>query len=339
MPGPPIAPESSTAGVPAVNAVHTGGAQAQSIAVQGHSDTGRGVSGSSKADYGMRAHSDRLSGIRGTSYDGVGVEGECITRPDGTSGGPAGSGGTAAGVAGSSAAGAGVVGTSTDNVGVIGTSTGGFGVRGFSTANHGVVGESTSGEGVHGISHNPDHGGVVGICDSTAGGTGVYGKCDSGNAGWFNGNVVVSGVLTVQRDVVLLGADLAEQFGVLDGADIEPGSVMVLAGEDRVRSCDGPYDRRVAGVISGAGGYRPAVIMDRQADPARRALALTGKVWCKVDAGYGSIELGDPLTTSATPGHAMRADDQARSFGAVIGKALAGLTSGCGLVPVLVALR
>jgi hypothetical protein len=180
---------------------------------------------------------------------------------------------------------------------------------------------------------------VVGICDSPNGGTGVYGKCDSGNAGVFDGNVLVSGVVSVKGDLVLLGADLAEQFGVVDGADIEPGSVMVLAGEDRVRACDGPYDRRVAGVISGAGGYRPALVMDRQADPARRALALTGKVWCKVDAGYGPIELGDPLTTSATPGHAMRADDQARAFGAVIGKALADLTSGRGLVPVLVALR
>jgi hypothetical protein len=90
----PITAESS----PAVDAVHTSGAQQEaSIAVRGHSDTGRGVSGSSHADYAMRAHSDLLSGIRATSYDGVGVEGECITGPDGTSGGPAGSGGTAAG--------------------------------------------------------------------------------------------------------------------------------------------------------------------------------------------------------------------------------------------------
>jgi hypothetical protein len=236
-------------------------------------------------------------------------------------------------------AGSGVIGYSDKSVGVIGTSTANVGVSGHSTANIGVVGESQGGEGVRGVSHNRDHGGVVGVCVSPDGGTGVYGKCDSGNAGWFDGNVLVSGVVSVKGDLVLLGADLAEQFGVLDGADVEPGSVVVLAGDDCVRACVEPYDRRVAGIVSGAGGYRPALVMDRQPDPARRALALTGKVWCKVDAGYGPIELGDQLTTSATPGHAMRADDQARSFGAVIGKALASLASGRGLVPVLVALR
>jgi hypothetical protein len=45
------------------------------------------------------------------------------------------------------------------------------------------------------------------------------------------------------------------------------------------------------------------------------------------------------LTTSSTPGHAMRATDPGRAFGAVIGKALGSLPSGRGLVPVLVALQ
>ena len=144
MANPPITAESSTAGVPAVDAVHTGDAQQEaSIAVRGHSATGRGVSGFSHADYAMRAHSDQLSGIRATSYDGVGVEGECITRPDGTSGGPAGSGGTAAGVAGSSAAGAGVSGTGT-TAGVVGLSAEGAGVIGNGKT-AGVEGSSAAG--------------------------------------------------------------------------------------------------------------------------------------------------------------------------------------------------
>jgi hypothetical protein len=66
---------------------------------------------------------------------------------------------------------------------------------------------------------------------------------------------------------------------------------------------------------------------------------MTGKVWCKVDAESGPVQLGDLLTTSSTPGHAMRADDQSRAFGAVIGKALGSLASGRGLIPVLVALQ
>jgi hypothetical protein len=56
-----------------------------------------------------------------------------------------------------------------------------------------------------------------------------------------------------------------------------------------------------------------------------------------VDAGYGSIRPGDLLTTSPTPGRAMRADDPRP--GTVIGKALEGLESGTGVIRVLVMLR
>jgi hypothetical protein len=68
-------------------------------------------------------------------------------------------------------------------------------------------------------------------------------------------------------------------------------------------------------------------------------VALIGKVTCKVDARYGSVEIGDLLTTSPTPGHAMKAVDYASAFGAVIGKALRPLSEGCDLVPILVALQ
>ena len=51
-------------------------------------------------------------------------------------------------------------------------------------------------------------------------------------------------------------------------------------------------------------------------------VALVGKVYCKVDASYSPIEVGDLLTTSLTPGHAMKANDHVKAFGAVIGKAL-----------------
>jgi len=66
-------------------------------------------------------------------------------------------------------------------------------------------------------------------------------------------------------------------------------------------------------------------------------VALAGRVPVKVDAGYGSIRAGDQLTTSPTPGHAMRADDPLP--GTIIGKALEGLESGTGVIHVLVMLR
>ena len=66
------------------------------------------------------------------------------------------------------------------------------------------------------------------------------------------------------------------------------------------------------------------------------AVALTGRVWCYVDSGLGAIVPGDLLTTSDTPGHAMKVTDDANAQGAVIGKAMTPLKSGRGLVLVLV---
>jgi len=96
----------------------------------------------------------------------------------------------------------------------------------------------------------------------------------------------------------------------------------------------------VAGVVSGAGGLRPGLVLDKQTEAAdRRPVALVGKVFCKADAASGAIAIGDLLTTSDTPGHAMRVGDPTRAFGAVIGKALAPLAAGRGMVPILVALQ
>jgi len=64
-----------------------------------------------------------------------------------------------------------------------------------------------------------------------------------------------------------------------------------------------------------------------------------GKVFCKVDAQTSPVEVGDLLTTSATPGHAMKAEDPTKAFGSVIGKALRPFKEGAGLIPILIALQ
>ena len=116
--------------------------------------------------------------------------------------------------------------------------------------------------------------------------------------------------------------------------------VVVIGDGERLRSCHEAYDRRVAGVLSGACDCRPGVILGKRASDAKRLpLALNGKVYCRVDAGFAPVGVGDLLTTSPTRGHAMKAIDPSQAFGAVIGKALRPLTSGCGLIPVLVALQ
>jgi hypothetical protein len=279
---------------------------------------------------------------------------------------------SSAGARGTSASGRGVEGVSTSGEGVVGvTTSGGAAVWGQSDGvGAGVLGVSKLGEGVRGVSQVAEHGGVVGINNSgghagyfqgpvqvdgnlnvsngflTVGtaGTRVIFPCQveafsvKVNEHLLANNATVEGHLSVRGIDVPQGADVAEQFGVVGELTVEPGCVVVLAGDDNVRVSEEPYDRRVAGVVSGAGGYRAALVLDRSGAD-RRPLALTGKVWCKVDADCAPVEVGDLLTTSSTPGHAMRATDPARAFGAVIGKALGRLQSGCGLVPVLVALQ
>ena len=141
-------------------------------------------------------------------------------------------------------------------------------------------------------------------------------------------------------DISLDNADCAEDFEVLAGESVEAGTVMALNDAGQLEKCIQPYDKRVAGVVSGAGNLKPGLILGRQAGhTGKLPIALMGRVHCKVDANYGAIEVGDLLTSSVTPGYAMKANDPARSFGAVIGKALKPLKDGRDLIPILVALQ
>ena len=150
----------------------------------------------------------------------------------------------------------------------------------------------------------------------------------------------VKGDVTVSGDVLLTGADCAEQFDVAGAPPPEPGTVVVIDEEGALRESTMEYDQRVAGVVSGAGEYRHAIVLNSQpSEKERVSVALIGKVYCKVDAQYSSIHIGDLLTTSPTPGHAMRVVNAARAFGTVLGKALGSLEGGRGLIPVLIALQ
>jgi hypothetical protein len=141
-------------------------------------------------------------------------------------------------------------------------------------------------------------------------------------------------------DVQLLGADCAEDFDVAETEKIGPGTVLVIDEESMLRPCKQPYDKKVAGVVSGGNGSNPGIILNKNgAKNKKLPIALSGKVYCKVDAKHSTIKVGDLLTTSSTPGHAMKADDPLKAFGAVIGKALESLHEGTGMIPVLVALQ
>lgn len=141
-------------------------------------------------------------------------------------------------------------------------------------------------------------------------------------------------------DIRLIGADCAEEFDVEETLTSDPGSVMSIGDVGQLRLCAQAYDTRVAGVVSGAGSYSSGIVMDSRDGPGPRTkVALSGKVYCKIDAGYGAVRAGDLLTTSATAGHAMKAADPALATGAVLGKALQPLEHGIGMIPILVTLQ
>ena len=141
-------------------------------------------------------------------------------------------------------------------------------------------------------------------------------------------------------DIFLNNADCAEDFDIFNSEETEPGTVVVIEQEGKLRQCTIPYDKRVAGVISGAGDCKPGIVLDKKySHPNRQSISLMGKVHCKVEATHSPIEVGDLLTTSAISGYAMKATDPFRAFGAVIGKALRPLKAGQGLIPILIALQ
>ena len=102
-----------------------------------------------------------------------------------------------------------------------------------------------------------------------------------------------------------------------------------------------PYDHCVAGIVSGAGGIKPGMVMAQTGTAAdgEHPISMTGRVYCQVDASNGPIAPGDLLTTSDTPGVAMKVTDYNKANGATIGKAMTSMEKGSGLVLVLVALQ
>lgn len=137
------------------------------------------------------------------------------------------------------------------------------------------------------------------------------------------GNIIVHG-----GDIQLSNSDCAEDFDVSED-DVEPGTVMVLNEEGILEPSQHAYDKKVAGVIAGAAMCKPAIVLGKQQSKHhRKPLTLVGKVYCKVDAESSRIQIGDLLTTSSTAGHAMKATDPFRAFGAVIGKAMGHIEKG-----------
>jgi hypothetical protein len=323
--------------------------------------------GSADAVLGSSAHGNGVHGKTGGPALGISPD----TSPSGVFGESTSSGN---GVFGQSAGGTGVFGRSstTGGVGVYGMGgqyagkfDGAVQVNGNVTANRTLAVTVSSGQAITAVGSDPNsdcinattssqqHAGVS--ANNTSTGVGLWALCNNGVAIYgqssnvaaqlngqvnVNGNCHVTGTHTVDADIVLTNSDCAEDFEVDSSADIGPGTVLVLDEVGVLEPSKLAYDRRVAGVVSGAGEFKPGIVLGRKPGGGQTApIALVGKTYCKVDADYGLVSVGDLLTTSPTLGHAMKAIEPDKAFGSVIGKALASLRSGRGLIPILVALQ
>jgi hypothetical protein len=302
--------------------------------------------------FSVEATAGSSSGIYGASLQGDGVRGQSSSV-------------SGAGVYGSNfSGGRGVEGVgSGDGSGVYGSGaflTNAIGVKGHSFNNDGVVGEtgastkagvfgnSTVGNGVAGFSSGAGKSGVFGFTGEAAtyGGSfsnshanGIalkaFGKTD------LDGPLVVHGTATVEVLTITGGADLAEPFA-MSHENVEPGSVVIIDDENpgKLRLSHDSYDRKVAGIVSGADGIRPGISMIQEDMlEAGENVALSGRVYVKANNSAGNIQPGDLLTTSAIPGEAMKASDHDRAQGAILGKAMTSLSEKSGKVLVLVTLQ
>jgi hypothetical protein len=173
-----------------------------------------------------------------------------------------------------------------------------------------------------------------------------------------NADVVVQGGLCVRdatacNDVAAGGLEVDTAGGsgddpgdVFDVAEIynsiqpvSPGEVVSAAGSQSVKKSSTPYDQGIIGIASS----HPAALIDQgtfkvgvdqnKFNSNKPWVALAGRVPVKVTAENGDIAPGDPLTSSSTPGVAMKATKS----GPIIGKALEGYGgSGVGKIMIFV---
>jgi hypothetical protein len=130
-----------------------------------------------------------------------------------------------------------------------------------------------------------------------------------------------------------LGEKVAEEQTRLPVAEpVETGDVLVLDPErpGLLRRAASMVDPDVVGIAAGPS-------YEAEGGGLEAPMAETRYALVKVDAGYGEIRPGDPLVTSPTPGHAMRAPEV--DSGTILGKALDSLEVGTGSIRVLLITR
>jgi hypothetical protein len=137
------------------------------------------------------------------------------------------------------------------------------------------------------------------------------------------GNITGNWTLTDGSRMQATYADLAEYYEA--DATYEPGTVLMFGGEKEVTIADDGTSK-VAGVVS----TNPAYVMNSTCPGLLTAIALQGRVPCKV---RGKISKGDMLISG---GNGFARPNQFPSMGTVIGKALQDFDGYEGVIEVAV---
>lgn len=117
---------------------------------------------------------------------------------------------------------------------------------------------------------------------------------------------------------VLSGGDYAEAVDVTgDRGEFEPGDLLVI-------------DPKTHGHFQKVPKAKSSI--------DEVPMAMIGIVPTRVSTENGPIRRGDLLVSASTPGYAMKGTDRNRMMGAVIGKALAPLETGSGVIEVLISM-
>jgi hypothetical protein len=180
--------------------------------------------------------------------------------------------------------------------------------------------------------------------NGTGGGLLQLTKGDGSTTITLDADVSGEGRITTQVLQITGGSDLSEQFDITAMHNELKAGMIVSIDPDQAGqlvTSSRAYDKTVAGIVSGAGGVKTGMLMGQRGTAAdgKHPVALTGRVYCWVDADQGAIRPGDLITTSDLPGYGMKVQDHQKAQGATIGKAMTKLENGKGLVLVLVSLQ
>lgn len=200
-------------------------------------------------------------------------------------------------------------------------------------------GQAQAGNLLFAVGQNPGTSDIVAMVLTRAGNVGI-------GTGTPSAKLEVVGTTRTSVLEITGGSDIAEPYCVAPSNGVKPVPGMVVSIDPdqtgKLRISSAAYDTTVAGIISGANGVNVGLTLRQEGNPhadGSLPIANVGRVWAYVDADAGgAVKPGDLLTTSSTPGHAMKAEP-GKANGAVLGKAMSRLDSGKGMVLVLVGLQ